>query len=330
MQARIRQQVGALCRTKQAEFTPHFGTPSTLAFGQSAFIGTAATRIDGLDVPLIARLDHQHGMPASPQAFIDALDTQCFYIHDFILASGTPAGVITYADGASGFNFDHPADVLGQQINDPGDFGHLGQSTGGGAPPRVAGWLIGPGTFTTANETTKARTLFDRMVQFETKGRLVDVADAAGDMTTFARGAMVYVGGMITATNRRPDSATDGLFFRIAFPNTAQGLERWEAVSVSSATGQTTVKDTGVKVEYIPKSGQLRASHQVLEIDFNGTDTAYFYINGGLVATIDTNLPLGKRLAGWGVFGVTQVAAPTLTFNSLASAYGRYLGRRTA
>jgi hypothetical protein len=125
---------------------------------------------------------------------------------------------------------------------------------------------------------------------------------------------------------------TDGLYFRFIAPNAASGIETWYAVAMNN--GAETAVDTGVVIPYQPQGGgDQRAGGQVFEIvyDPDGAEPeARFYIDGTLRATITTNLPIGRQLAGWGYIARKTANTPTLTCVGAAIDFLTFFGVRIA
>lgn len=321
MNPRIRRAAQRLRCEKEPDLTLHFGEPTqAIRFGDTPDGGSATTVDDeGNVVPLLARGDHKHEMPARPNGPSDLFADSGLYFNDLAKSSATQSGYIAYNDGGADFIFDSPR-TFSNPLVDPGAWGWNAQSTDTTAPSGTngfAGQFLTCGTFTAnTNETTVGRVRFDRLRKFRTKGRLLvrSATDAEGDLATFARGNTVYVGGLVTSSNRVPDTATDGVYFLFNPGNSSSGLETWQAVCRTG--GNETKVDTGVVIPYQPVSGRQRAGGQVMDIRYDPTVSAAveFRIDGDLVASIATHVPVGKSFCGWGFWMRSLAASPTQTF----------------
>lgn len=277
----VRRKMDELCARLGTSFTPDFGVPVTLQFSDAPEEGTSEE---------LSRADHRHGMPAEPDSVIDAASKETFDYIEFMMKSSSENtkakqfGGNLYGDaGVTG---------VGDNPGTSGSFGHAQLDMGVGVAGDFAGRGIQVTSSTTLDPTTSVHTL-TRLNRLITRIRSVTTAGAPTDIR------IVFGAFTIPGTTSADDisAVTDGIYFYIDnyTVSTNQIMARCTAASV------TTSVDTGV----------VMASdvYQTFLIDFTTQVAALFYIDGELVATIDTNLPT-NRIAGYMVVAQKRIAAP--------------------
>lgn len=270
IQSYIRRLAGQTCHNLTEQFTPTFGAPVDLAFGDIADEGTSED---------FARADHRHGMP-DQSVFIDDIENFATIFKDLDLTTNA-SDIKTLGTVAFGGR-DDPGET--------GAFGSLDVLTGlanGGTTGSAAVYLQNSSGGAAGNTNTQLHP-FKRTRQFLCRARPV--------LTQLQLQSMSFACGFIrTTTNGDVGTITDGVFFRLVTDGAGAGT--YHIVAMDSTT--TTDTDTGVSPRV---DGGNNVLFDVFRITFDGT-TAAFLINGNAVGTITAGIPsAGRKLAGFGAF----------------------------
>ena len=260
-------------------FTPDFGPPSTLAFGDIPVEGVSEQQ---------SRADHRHGMPPEPDPIESP--TTCFYYEEMFPKSPINAtklkstGTILFGDaGVTG---------VGDLPGVTGSFGHFQLDHSAGAIKGIGIQNFGTGTGLDASLQVHS---FGRTRKFVTRVR-ASLVGALANVTT-------AIGAFRQSTASDITTITDGAYFYSVIDGTGAG--NWHCICMDS--GVATDVDTGRG--WLTASGD--GSYENFFILFDGV-TVTFAIENLVYAQISTNVPLTNKIAAWMVMSFPTAVSPGL------------------
>lgn len=278
------QRIRAILAVPEAEqeFTPTFGVPVELHFGDTASEGVATT---------LARSDHRHGMPAAPSAVIFALITEGFYYQELLTTqaiSGSPTnGIMTRQGQTVTVGEDNP--------NGSGGFGVLRIGTGVAAPGQGSGLIVMANVATASFSTNTGTQYIPRMTQFQCSA-YPEKSAAPNTPKNVDMGVGGFVFNIADNSNFHIANIVDGLGFVGQFDVNGDGT--WHAQLYSSSSLLVDL-DTGVSLDITLPAGVVNFQQFKIVEDLGDYG---FFINNVLVAVMLQPAIPAVNVCGWGAF----------------------------
>lgn len=279
----------------EQEFTPTFGVPVDLAFGDTASEGVATT---------LARSDHRHGMPAAPSAIILSLIQGGFFYHELACTnavSGSPSnGIMTRQGLTVNLGEDNP--------DGSGGFGQIRMNTGIASPGQGSTLVVMANVPTASFSTNTGTQFLPRMKEFQCSAHPQKVSGSL-----IPKNVDMGVGGFVfnipDGSNFHVVNIVDGLGFVGQFDVNGDG--NWKAQLYSSSTLIASL-DTGVPLDITLPAGIV--NNQKFRIVESLGDYGFF-INGVLVAVMLQPAIPTVNVCGWGA--LMEHTAPRTDSQSL-------------